>query len=318
MRIIKNPDKKSKIQIPPSSRVPIETSENMFNHHVNFIVLGKRGSGKRILITNYLRMLKAENMADRIIVVSPTAGSNKALLDSLGVDDEDILDPDDVNTTDNIIAIIDDERDTYEMEIEKLTRWKQFEKLMKSNVPIESIDPHLFLEFCDSNGQPVAPTLKYGHRPCIHVWVDDSQQSALFRSRKFGNFVIRHRHTGPMKFVEGDKERCGAIGCSLYIAIQNLKATQGGCPKAIRNNATQMAVVGKTKDEGELKDIYSSVAGEIDYEDFVKGYEEATAEPHGAFVMDFHPKKPHMRFRKNLDTYMDFTETKLNPQPGST
>ena len=306
MRIIRNPDKKAEIRIPPSSRVPIKTSENMFTHHINMVVLGKRGSGKSVLITNYLRMLKAEGKAHRIIVISPTALSNKALLDSLNVDDNDVFDPDDPSATEKVMDIINDERDTYEMELERLVRWKKFEKLMSSNIPVESIDPYLFLEFCDSNGQPVAPTLKYGERPCLHVFIDDCQSSKLFRDRKFLNMVIRHRHIGGMRYVEGDPERCGAIGCSLYIAIQNLKATQGGCPKAIRNNATQMAIVGKTKDEAELKDIYSSVAGEIDYENFVQAYELATGKPHGALVMDFHPKQPHMRFRQNLDTYLDF------------
>ena len=51
-----------------------------------------------------------------------------------------------------------------------------------------------------------------------------------------------------MRYVEGDPERCGALGVSMYLAIQNLKAQQGGCPKPIRNNATQFAIVGKLKD----------------------------------------------------------------------
>ena len=161
MRIIRNPDKKAKIQLPPSSRVPIQTSENMFTLHSCFLALGKRGSGKSTIIVNILRMLKQEGKAHRILVISPTALSNKALLDSLDIEEDDIFDPEDPNTVANIIATIDEERDTYEMELERLTRWKEFEKLMSSNVPVESIDPYLFLEFCDSTGQPVAPTLKY-------------------------------------------------------------------------------------------------------------------------------------------------------------
>ena len=305
MRIIKNPDKKAKIKIPPNSRVPIETSDSCFTHHALFLVLGKRGSGKSVLITNYLRMMKAENKADRIIVISPTIDSNRALLDSLDIQDEDVFDPDSPTATEDVVAIINEERDQYQEELERLKRWKKFEKLMSSNIPIESIDPYLFLEFCDSTGQPVAPRLKYGHRPMIHCFVDDCQSSRIFRDKKFLNMVIRHRHIGGMRYVEGDPECCGAIGCSLYIAIQNLKATQGGCPRAIRNNATQFAIVGKTKDEQELKDVYSSIAGEIEYDDFCQAYEAGTDDRHNSLIIDFHPKRPEYRFRKNLDTFLD-------------
>lgn len=102
-----------------------------------------------------------------------------------------------------------------------------------------------------------------------------------------------------------DKELCGSIGLSMYIAIQNLKATQGGCPRAIRNNCTQMILVGKSKDEKELDDIYSSVAGEVSKENFMEGYEYATKEPHNSFVIDLNPKGSHKsRFRKNMNEFL--------------
>ena len=149
--------------------------------------------------------------------------------------------------------------------------------------------------------------MKYGHRPCIHVFVDDCQSSKVFTDRKFLNLCIRHRHIGGIKKKKnGHKDQCGAIGCSLYIAAQNLKAQgSGGCPRAVRNNATQLVIVGKSKDEQELKDIYSSVGGEIEYEDFMQGYEYATAEPYNSFVIDLHPKTNHpSRFRKNMNEFI--------------
>ena len=95
MKIVKNPDKKAQITVPPNSRVPIETPDSLFEHHNLMLVLGKRQSGKSVFITNYLRMMKDADKADRIIVVSPTILSNKALLDSLDIEDDDCLDPDD-------------------------------------------------------------------------------------------------------------------------------------------------------------------------------------------------------------------------------
>ena len=116
---------------------------------------------------------------------------------------------------------------------------------------------------------------------------------------------VRHRHMGQIKLDKKNKEMAGALGVSIYLAIQNLKATGGGCPRAIRNNATQMILVGKSKDEQELKDIYGSVSGEINYDDFINGYEYATAEPYNSFVIDLHPKKNHpSRFRKNMNEFI--------------
>ena len=154
-------------------------------------------------------------------------------------------------------------------------------------------------------GKLVRPTLKYGHRPVIHCFVDDCQSTRMFRDKKFLNLCIRHRHLGGISLRKEIKDHCGALGVSLWIAVQNLKAQGGGCPRAVRNNATQMAIVGKSKDEQELQDIASSVGGEIDYEDFIKAYEYATDEPHSSLIIDLHPKKNHpSKFRKNMDEFI--------------
>ena len=138
MKIKKIKGKSSVIRVPPNSRVPIETSANLFTHHVLLLAIGKRGSGKSVFITNYLRMLKEEGKADRILVVSPTILSNQALLDSLGVDEEDCFDPDDKKTIPHLIGIIDDERDQYVADLEKIHRYKEIKKVIEgTTVPIE-------------------------------------------------------------------------------------------------------------------------------------------------------------------------------------
>ena len=45
MKVKKVKDKRAVIKVPPHSRVPIETSPNMFTHHVLMLVCGKRGAG---------------------------------------------------------------------------------------------------------------------------------------------------------------------------------------------------------------------------------------------------------------------------------
>ncbi len=306
VRTQKIKDKRLSIKLPPSSRVPIETSENMFTHHVVQVVLGKRGAGKSVYVANYLRMLQQEGKADRIIVISPTINSNKALLESLHIDEDDCFDPSDKKVIPKVTDVIDGERDQYVEELRKIKAFKEYKKVVEgTQVPIQSLDPYLLLEFTDEMGNLVEPTTKYGHRPCIHLWLDDCQSSPVFGTRALANFTIRHRHIAAMPFDKNDPEFCGGLGCSVYFCCQNIKATGNGLPRAIRNNATQMVIVGKSKDEQELKDIYGSVGGEIDYDAFMHAYEYATAEPHNSFVIDLHPKKSHpSQFRKNINEFI--------------
>lgn len=308
MNIVKLQDKRTDIAPPPQSRVLINTEDCMFTHHVNLLAVGKRGSGKSVYITNYLRMLKEQGKLDRLIVISPTAGSNKALLDMLGVDDDDVLDPEDKEVVSKVLDIVDGERDDWVQYLDKLDRWKEYQKMLLDNrIPIENIDPYMMLEFTDDMGQPQRPQSRYGHRPFLHCFVDDCQSSPLFRSRKWLNLVVRHRHTGEMPFVKGDPERCGAIGLSLYTAVQNLKSTGGGLPRAIKNNVTQMVIVGKSKDQKELKDIYESIGGEVEFGQFMQAYEYATDKPHGSLTIDLHPKQVHLsRFRSGLNEWLIF------------
>jgi energy-coupling factor transporter ATP-binding protein EcfA2 len=299
MKIVKIPDKD--LKIPPNSAFAIETSPMMMKLHQNMIVVGKRGSGKSTIITNYLRMLKEENKMDRVFVISPTFDSNKALMEQLEIDEDDVYDPEEKDVIENIINEVNKERDEWLAYEEKLKHWKRLSSLIKSSIPIQKIDPYLLLEFGDENGMLKKPESKYGHRPICGLFVDDCISTPLFRSRKFMNFITRHRHIAAFK--EG-----GALGVSVFIAIQNFTAQSGGCPRAVRNNATSLAVF-RCKDEKELKQIYESVAGEIEYDKFMKAYEYAVKENHCCLLIDLHSKKEHpSMFRKNLDEFIVMDE----------
>ena len=306
VKVKKIKDKRLQMKLPPSTRVPIETSDNMFTHHVVQVIVGKRQSGKSTYVCNYLRMLKQEGKADRILVISPTIESNKALLESLDIDEDYCFDPSDRKVIPKIIDVLEDERDQYVQELRKIKAFKEYKKVVEgTQVPVQALDPYLLLEFSDEMGNLVQPTTKYGHRPCIHLWLDDCQSSPVFGDRRLHNMTIRHRHVAAMPFDKNDPEMCGGLGVSCYFCVQNLKSTGNGMPRAIRNNATQMVIVGKSKDEQELKDIYSSVGGEINFEDFMRGYNYATAEPHNSFIIDLHPKKSHpSQFRKNMNEFI--------------
>ena len=307
MKIQKIKSNTIKIAIPPNSRCPILTSDALYTHHVNFIAVGKRNSGKSILITNYLRMLKLEGKLHRLFIISPTIESNRALIDSLGVRKEDIYDPEESSTVHKIMAEIDAERDRYVIELKRVQKYKQFEKALNSDIPIEMINPELLLEFAEYlNGSVIEkPKLHYGERPFLHIFIDDCQSTKIFRSVNFNHLCIRSRHLGIMPYEKNNDEMCGALGASMYIAVQNFKCTGGGLSRGIRNNATQIAVCGKSKDLQELGDIFQSIGGEVDEEQFMQAYEFATAERYGSLVIDLHKKDSHpSMFRKNFDEFI--------------
>ena len=305
MKTVRAKNKKLDLSLPPNSRFPIDTPDDLFTHHTIMLCVGKRGAGKSTIIFNYLRMLREANKADRIFCISPTVQSNEALLNALHIDPKDCFDPEDKMVIPKLLEQIDEERDEHSEYLHKKKRYNKLKKVVDATcIPVMSIEPGALLEFADQMGQLVPPKSKYGHRPLLHLFVDDAQSTPIFRDRKFLNALIRHRHLGSFPLKKDIKGHHGALGLSAYIAVQNLKAT-GGCPRAVRNNATQLVIVGKSKDEEELNDIYSSVGGEIDYDDFMDAYEYATEEPYNSLVIDLHPKPCHpSRFRKNINEYI--------------
>jgi hypothetical protein len=293
--------KGQEIKVPDSSAFSIETNPMLLKAHQNMIVLGKRGSGKSVAITNYLRFLQEDKKCDRIFVISPTFMSNKVLMEDLGIDENDVFDPaTGTQAVESVIEAIETERDEYEAFIRQKERYKMLLRDMNSAKFIENVDPQLMLEYFDERrGAFVPPEPKYGHsgKPVLALFVDDCQSTPLFRSQKFLNFITRHRHIGAL-------QPGGALGVSVFIALQNFSSSSGGCPRAVRNNATSICVF-SLKDKKELLQVYESMAGEIEEEDFFKAFEYATAEPHNFLLIDLHKKKEHPSpFRKNFNEFI--------------
>ena len=293
--------KGQEIQVPENSAFSINTGPMLLKAHQNMVVLGKRGSGKSVAITNYLRMLQEDKALDRIFVVSPTFQSNRVIMENLGIDEADVFDPQTgPAAVEGIIEQIEKERDDYQGYLDAMERWKLLKRDLNSVKFIEMVDPNLMLEFFNhTTGTFEKPEPKYKHKgpPILALFVDDCQSTPLFRAAKFLNFITRHRHIGAM-------EGGGALGVSVFIALQNFSSSSGGCPRAVRNNATSVITFG-LKDKKELVQVYESVAGEIEEEDFLQAFEFATAEPHNFLLIDLHPKKEHpSMFRKNFNEFI--------------
>jgi hypothetical protein len=174
-------------------------------------------------------------------------------------------------------------------------------KKVKTDRDIGNLDPALLMAAYDVVENP--PQHKWnGKRPVLAVFVDDSQSTALFRSAKFLNLCIRHRHVG-------SSEKTG-MGVSMFICVQNYTAQHGGIPKAIRDNVSTMMLY-KTRSSNVLKTIMEDISDQITDEEFFSVYQQACQDEHDFLFIDWAPKKH--RFRRCFDQYLPVSsDAKIN------
>jgi hypothetical protein len=266
--------------------------------HLLAAVVARRGGGKGVITAALIERLQ---VVDRLICVSPSASSNKVLLDRFSK----ILDPNDIfhnvndeHVHDSVIKLIEKERDDWEEYLAKKNLYDQAMAKIRSTTPLFSISDDHLLQFHEGPPKYRGKT-NATHPACILVWYDDVVGAGCMMgrgARRLANFALMHRHTGQLKAG-------GALGCSLLFNIQSYK-THGGLPKAIRSNLT-LILLGKVTSAKDLQAIYEEMAGEVSEETFYSIYNQATSEPFGFLFLDMHPKSHHPSpYRKGLDTFL--------------
>lgn len=306
---------KTVIKLPKNSNAfAIETPDHLPALHQLLIANGKRGSGKTLAITNLMRMYREHFKDDlRIIIVSPTFGSNYKMLQDLGIKKEDVFDDPDDGIPEKLMKIANDERDDL-IEYENLCKYyDEFIKHLKGSSyhNMEHLDEYMLQYYNPETNQFERPKPKYKRylqgKPCVlFTFVDDAQGSFLLSTnKKMLQLALRHRHLGQFPAPRG-----GAVGMSLFVATQTFKSN-GGLNKAIRNNCTSL-IQFKSKDMSELKQIAEAFSGEIETDTFIRLYEEATKEDFSFLFVDLHYKKgiQPSGFRKRFDNYLIEEEEK--------
>ena len=199
------------IKVPNASPFTYSTPDNLPKAHQNALIVAPRGQGKTTFLVNLIERMPY----DRLMIVSPSIKSNKALLSRLKLDENDIYeDPDDISVIDQIKEEIEKERDDLEKYWEDKKKYKELMKML--NDEMFQIPDDLLISFY-KNGNFEPPVHKYGGRmPCIGVIFDDCLGSMLFTKgiRKLNSMVIYHRHLGQL-------QKGGALGCSLYFLVQS-------------------------------------------------------------------------------------------------
>lgn len=290
-------NKRYDIVVPKSKAFTIQTEPDFIQMHSVILACAKRGTGKTVALTNLLRLMNQNNALDRLILVSGTYHNNKHYFTGLPLDEDDVIEPS-RDTPELLMEILNQEGQDYDEYHEQMKKYKSLQRELRSNKPIEDIDPFLLLEFGEDLEYFEKPFHKYnGKKPVIVIMFDDCQGSDLFKpSSKLSNLVIKHRHLG--------KTKDGALGTTLLFACQSYTSNSAGLPKSIRANLTHMLVF-KTKSEKELQLIAEECSGEVSTEEFFKLYERAIQTPHDFLFIDLHRKASHpSMFRRNFNEFL--------------
>jgi hypothetical protein len=288
------------IQVPKGSAFKIQTDKSFVKLHQLLCVVGKRGSGKTVFIVNFLRMMKEQGCLDKLILITPTYESNKANFKGLPVDEDNIIDPNDPTAVQQVRSIVDAERDLLDEYYEKLDKWNELMKQIKSRRPIDEIDEDLLEEFGENMEKP--KHYLDGRKPVICCFVDDALGTKIYGNKSgLSNLVILHRHLSVSKALES------ALGITMIFATQSYKSNVYGISPTIRNNCTSIAIF-KTKSEKELLGIAEEVAGFCTKEEFMDVYEQAMTEcgcgckaEHNVLFIDTAPHEGNSHFRKNMN-----------------
>jgi hypothetical protein len=218
-----------KINPPKKSAFMIETPEHLPKLHMRLLASGKRGGGKTVAVSNLVRMYLEQGILDRVLLISPTYWSNKEIFADINIAEEDIIEPTNVavkTVTDKV------EADKLEWEdfLVRLKKWKSYNKIMKSDTPIWTIDPEVMMDYLDLGfmDNPERPVWKYKveRLPRIFLIVDDSMGTELMNPKSgLTNLCIKHRH-----IADG-------MGISIAMLVQSFSCQQG-IARPIRENCT--------------------------------------------------------------------------------
>lgn len=279
----------------PKKKAFIQTPDEEIRLHCCAVVCGARGSGKSVAVSSKLHHLKKQGLADRIFLITPTYISNNEMWKDL-VNEEDVYTEMNNSSVEKVIESVEAEAKEWFQYEKQIELWKKWKQLMKRNKRIENIDPKLMIEFLeygiiDMEENGLEPTSKYGHRPVLHLVLDDCQSSRLFipsTTNKLLNATIRHRHLGD------------GLGLSMWFLIQNY-STSSGLPPVVRDNST-ILILFPIKNQNKIMKVIDEIGGNIDEKTFNKVYEEAIKDnEHNFLTIEFNPNKKKCRFRKCFD-----------------
>ena len=281
-----------KIKPPEKTAFSIKTPPDVPKLHTLMIFNAKRGGGKSVAVTNFVKKLLDNDLIDRVVILTPTWNSNKPIYAPLNIDDElDVLEPSKSSIKD-IISLVEDEKTEFDEYMKQKKLYLQFQKDMEGRTPINEIPADTMVLYHDHHFFNKKPEWKYKNEVPTRLFliIDDMLGTPLMMpSSGLVNLVIKHRHVAD------------GTGLSIAMLTQSYACNQG-LNRAIRENCCQLALFRNT-DEAQRKKIISEM-GDVDEDKFMRMFNYATEEPFGFLFIDFNAKTPQQQFRKNFDEYL--------------
>ena len=108
-----------------SNAFAIETGADHIKLATIDLAVAKKGYGKSYFLSNLIKWLKF----DRIIVISPTFESNLSQFKHLNIQNDDVMDPDDLDVIQKTTNIVNQERDDLVEYRRKMQIFKELKKL---------------------------------------------------------------------------------------------------------------------------------------------------------------------------------------------
>ena len=289
---------KFKTELPKTGAFTIDTDADFPKLHTLCIASGKRGGGKSVAITNFIKSARDKHYYDRVFLITPTYYSNRNIWDIAKIDEEDVYEPT-VSVLKDIIQLVEAERAEWDLFLRKKEMYKQYKKDIKTK-PINRIDEDTLLMYQEYDFFESEPEWKYTHEvpPRLALVIDDSLGTPLMSKPSAGlvNLCIKHRHIGK------------GLGISIFMLVQSYCA-HGGIARPIRENCTLLLLF-KMNQDAQIKKLYEETDLDMSLTDFVSMCNKVHETPFNFLCMDFAPKSEHMKFRSGFDEYIHIASEK--------
>lgn len=281
-----------KTKLPDKGAFTIETQFDFPKMHQLMVVNGKRGSGKSVAITNFLRECKNKHYLDKIYLISPTYNSNKQIWDICNIYPEDVHDVE-KGVIKRIIKCVEEDKKEWDEFLYKKELYKKYQQ----DIHLDKIENHLLIQYDEYNFFVEKPKWKYSveQPPRIAVVLDDCLSTDVMARPSEGltNLAIKHRH-----IADG-------LGISLILLTQTYCGISG-ISRIIRENVTSLLLFA-VHDENQIKKIYTELNLKLDYFKFLEMLEFCHNEKHQFLFIDFSPKEDKYLFRKGWNNLVEMT-----------
>ena len=289
-----------------------KTKEHAIKQPCLAIVSGTRNSGKSFLISKMIKEAQRNKTFDEVFIITPSMLSNMSYFGPF-ISESNVYQPD-RGCIEKVLARIHELRDQWEDFLQEMDEYKEFMKVLKGDAVFTDEQLYRFNDNGYLEGLPPRPKWRYKQErpPQSCLILDDCLGSkVLLQSSGLATCSTLNRHIAPIspEYVRGDGRT--ALGLAVIVATQSY-CSQNGIPRLMRENCTNLILVGAMKHDAQLKKIGEELSGNIDGEEFLQAHKHSTAERYGSLAVDFFPSCETQTFRMNLGHYLVFPSQEAN------